>query len=123
MGLKMRKINNLKSAFFIVLLLGFLTTMANARAGNVVRAMLGDSPCTDEYPNLAAGHIKLTDHNYKQWRKDNQKLHVLGVSDSSCNTCCHSEKILSLLKEKFDDGTFTGKKGKKIQIGRVDDQE
>lgn len=85
--------------------------------------MLGDSPCTSEFPNLGAGHIRLTDKNYKQWRKDNEKLHVLGVSDSSCDTCCHSEKILALLKQSFDAKTYTGKKGKVIQIGRVDVQD
>ena len=76
--------------------------------------------CQPERPNLAAGHIQLTDKNYAKWRKDNEKLHILGVSDSSCKDCCHTEQILEKLKEKFDSKVYTAKKGKKIQIGRVD---
>ena len=58
--------------------------------------------CTDELPHLEAGHIQLTDKNYTKWKKDNNKLHVLGISDSSCQDCCHTESILSQLKDKFD---------------------
>lgn len=76
--------------------------------------------CSAELPHLEAGHIQLTDSNYKKWKKENSKLHVLGVSDSSCTRCCQSESILAQLKEKFDSKVYTGKKGKKIQIGRVD---
>ena len=42
------------------------------------------------------------------------------MSDSSCARCCQSESILSQLKEDFDKKVYTGKKGAKIKIGRVD---
>ena len=64
--------------------------------------------------------MQLTDENYNKWKKANSKLAVVGLSDSSCKKCCETESILSQLKQKFDDKVFTGKKGKKIQIGRVD---
>ena len=38
--------------------------------------------CREEHPKLGAGHIVLTDQNYAKWRKDNEKLHVLGIGDS-----------------------------------------
>ena len=69
---------------------------------------------------MEVGHIQLTDANYKKWKNANLKLHVLGVSDSSCTRCCQTESILAQLKEKFDSKKFTGKKGKKIEIGRAD---
>lgn len=76
--------------------------------------------CSEELPHLATGHIQLTDANYKKWKSANSRLHVLGVSDSSCSKCCQSEAILAQLKEKFDSKVYTGKKGKKIEIGRAD---
>ena len=65
-----------------------------------VKAKRGE--CTAELPHLEAGHIQLTDKNYSKWKKDNSKLHVLGISDSSCQDCCQTESILSQLKDKFD---------------------
>ena len=44
--------------------------------------------CSSDLPHLQAGHVQLTDANYKKWKKDNSKIHVLGVSDSSCTRCC-----------------------------------
>ena len=111
----------LAAGSIVLLSLISLVQVAHGRPGNVVRSMHGDVQCTEEFPNLKAGHIKLTDKNYKQWKKDNKKLHVLGVSDSSCSQCCHTEKILTQLQEKFDSSTYTGKKGKAVQIGRLDD--
>jgi len=56
--------------------------------------------------------VQLTDANFKNWKKDNIKLHVLGVSDSSCRRCCQTEWLLVQLKEKFDRKVYTAKKGK-----------
>jgi len=70
--------------------------------------------CLPSLPHLQAGHIQLTDGNFKKWKNDNSKLHVLGVSDSSCTRCCQTESLLAQLKEKFDSKVFTAKKGKKI---------
>ena len=67
---------------------------------DIVQAKKGE--CTAELPHLEAGHIQLTDKNYSKWKKDNSKLHVLGISDSSCQDCCQTESILSQLKDKFD---------------------
>lgn len=83
----------------------------------------GPYECDPDLPHLEAGHITLTDKNFKKWKKENSKLHVLGASDSSCTKCCHTESILAQLKDKFDSKAFTGRKGKKIQIGRVDISE
>ena len=44
--------------------------------------------CSPDLPHLEAGHIQLSDKNYTKWKKDNSKLHVLGLSDSSCQQCC-----------------------------------
>ena len=44
--------------------------------------------CTEELPNLEAGHIQLNDKNYAKWSKENAALAVIAISDSSCNTCC-----------------------------------
>ena len=76
--------------------------------------------CQNEPENLSVGHEWLTDENYRKFKTANQKLFVLGVSDSSCARCCQSESILSQLKEDFDKKVYTGKKGAKIRIGRVD---
>ena len=77
-------------------------------------------PCQDEPDNLSVGHEWLTDENYRKFKTANQKLFVLGVSDSSCARCCQSESMLSQLKEDFDNKVYTGKKGAKLKIGRVD---
>ena len=45
-------------------------------------------PCQDEPDNLSVGHEWLTDENYRKFKTANQKLFVLGVSDSSCARCC-----------------------------------
>ena len=76
--------------------------------------------CKKKYPNLQAGHIELTDENYTKWKNANSMLHILGVSDSTCEDCCQTETILAKLKDLFDKKVFTGKKGKKIEIGRAD---
>ena len=76
--------------------------------------------CAGELENLSIGHKWLTDGNYKKFKKENQKLFVLGVSDSSCNRCCQSESVLNQLKEEFDAKVYTGKKGIKIKVARVD---
>lgn len=45
---------------------------------------------------------------------------IVALSDSSCNQCCQTESILAQLKELFDEKVYTGKKGKKLKIGRAD---
>ena len=76
--------------------------------------------CEGELDNLSVGHKWLTDANYKKFKKDNSKLFVLGVSDSSCTRCCQSESMLNQLKEEFDAKVYTGKKGIKLKVARVD---
>ena len=101
----------LKSAFSAFVL---LTALSNAGKNDYIRATLGSVDCTAELPALGAGHIVLTDSNYKEWRKNNEKLHVIGVADPTCANCCQSEIILSKLQQAFDDKQYTGKKGKKL---------
>ena len=98
--------NTLKSAFLVIISLLATLTSAGKYSHGV--------ECTDEFPHLEAGHILLTDDNWDKWYKDNQKLHVLGVSDTSCRRCCQTEEMLHKIKEKFDEKVFTGKKGKKL---------
>ena len=66
------------------------------------------------------GHEWLTDDNYRKFKTANQKLMILGVSDSSCARCCQSEAMLGQLKQAFDDKLYTGKKGVKLKVARVD---
>ncbi len=90
---------------------------------SLARKSSSDNECSPDLPHLQTGHVQLTDKNYTKWKKDNEKLHVLGISDSSCTTCCSTESILSQLKQKFDSKIYVGKKGKKLQIGRADTSE
>ena len=63
---------------------------------------------------MQAGHIQLTDENFKAWRQANLKLHILAISSSKCDSCCETESILAQLKDLFDRKVYTAKKGKKI---------
>jgi hypothetical protein len=54
------------------------------------------------------GDVNLTDKNYATFKKKNQ-LFVLGLSDSTCETCCHSEPLLSRLREEFQVGNYLNK--------------
>lgn len=83
-------------------------------------AHMGDRKCAEGEFNLKAGHKLLNNNNFKKWKESNKKLAILGVSDSSCNVCCHTEAILDKLKKEFDAKKYTGKKGKMLQIGRLD---
>ena len=76
-----------------------------------------------ELPHLETGHVTLTDKNFIKWKKDNEKLHILAISDSSCTNCCATESVLDELKQKFDSKVYVGRKGKKIQIARADTSE
>ena len=49
--------------------------------------------CQDDLPNLKVGDIQLNSNNFNKFKKDN-KLFVLGISDSDCDDCCSSEPLL-----------------------------
>ena len=85
-----------------------------------------EGKCNEELPNLSVGDFNITNGNYVQFKKQN-KLFVLGISDSACSECCTSESILFNLHEDFLDKVYTfqtkKKKGIQIPIARADFQK
>ena len=43
--------------------------------------------CDPELPNLSVGDVWLDSGNFPQFKKSN-KLFILGISNSQCDTCC-----------------------------------
>ena len=104
--------------------LAFLLCIVQLFSTSIAQPSFRDSvDCENEPENLSVGHTWLTDANYKKFKKENSKLFVLGVSDSSCTRCCATESMLKQLKEDFDAKVYTGRKGKKLQIARADVSE
>ena len=60
----------------------------------------------------------LDDSNYYEFKKQN-KLFILGVTDSTCPTCCQDEPLLGFMQENIGNGTYSFK-GKAFQIARID---
>ena len=56
--------------------------------------------CDPAFPNLAVGDALLNAENFDEFKKDN-KLFVLGVSDSNCGECCVSEPLLHAVWRDF----------------------
>ena len=74
-----------------------------------------EGKCNAELPNLSVGDFNITNGNYLQFKKQN-KLFVLGISDSACSECCTSESILFNLQEDFLDKVYTFQTKKKKGI-------
>lgn len=61
--------------------------------------------CNAQYPNLSVGDIQLSDNNFYEFKKNN-KLYILGISDSDCPQCCTTEDLLNSLQKDFQAGLF-----------------
>lgn len=71
-----------------------------------------DYACNDDLKHLSVGNIHLDDKNYAKFKKDvmaTSKVFILGASDSSCDTCCFTEGMLSHIKMLFDVKKYTGR--------------
>jgi len=73
--------------------------------------------CDPAYPHFSAGDLNLTKDNYEEFKKQN-KVFLLGLSDSECTKCCYMERMISKLKELLE--TEFKYKGKKIPVARID---
>ena len=104
-------------------------------AGGVYGEESGDnddrSKCDPDLPVLSVGNENLISSK-AEWEAFTKKhpFFVLGVGDSSCKLCCHSEPVLNDLLEKVKDKNLLSyphkdKKTKKltrkeIKIARID---
>ena len=58
--------------------------------------------CDPEMPNLSVGHVKINSMEDIEKLKSESDLFLIGISKASCQACCYSEDLLSVLKEDFD---------------------
>lgn len=95
----------------------------NQKKNLVSRVVKRGASCRQDHPNLSVGDVHLTTSNYMKFKKEN-KLFVLGISDSECVHCCHSEPLLHQMWEDFQDQIYTApgnkKKNKQIKVARID---
>ena len=115
--------NRIRRRLFTVTLLLIINAVIFSKSSSQVWANanhLGDRKCENNEVNLKAGHKLLTKKNFKNWKESNKKLAIIGVSDATCDVCCHTEPLLEKLTAAFDAKKYTGKKGKMLQIGRLD---
>jgi len=64
--------------------------------------------CDPDLPNLSVSDFNLTDKSYANFKKKNS-LFILGMSDSTCQSCCTSEPLLNKLRQDFQSGNYMNK--------------
>lgn len=74
--------------------------------------------CRADAPTLSVGDFMVNNTNWLPFKKNN-KLFILSISDSKCETCCQDEPLLRFLKGSMLNNTYSYK-GKKIPIARID---
>ena len=101
----------------------FSVSSESQKKNLVSKVVKRGASCRQDHPNLSIGDTFLTTSNFMKFKKDNQ-LFVLGISDSECVHCCHSELLLHSLWEDFQDQIYTfqtkKKKTKTIKVARID---
>ncbi len=70
---------------------------------------IANKDCHHKLPNLSQGTVRLSTKSITKFKHSND-FFVLGISDSSCDTCCYSELLLYNY----------GKENPSIPIARVD---
>eukprot|EP00826_Nyctotherus_ovalis_P039507 TRINITY_DN3806_c0_g1_i4.p1 TRINITY_DN3806_c0_g1~~TRINITY_DN3806_c0_g1_i4.p1 ORF type:complete len:315 (-),score=62.27 TRINITY_DN3806_c0_g1_i4:36-956(-) len=76
-----------------------------------------DFQCDPNLPHFSVGDVNLTKENYDAFKADN-KVFILGLSDSECAKCCYIEPLLNRLQTLLAENyTY---RGRRIPIARVD---
>ena len=74
--------------------------------------------CRADAPTLSVYDIMMDDTNWISFKKKN-KIFILGISNSECETCCQNEPLLRFMQGSMKNKTYSYK-GKKIPIARID---